>query len=58
MKTTRCIECNCEAVSHTVERHGRFEQNELTTFSCGARERKFTDREKSIGRIEFEGCTC
>lgn len=53
-----CMDCNCEAVSHQVERHNRHQISEEITFSCGARQRKFQDNESGQGSVEFEGCTC
>lgn len=57
-KSPTCIDCNCEALSHRVERHGRQLIMEEIIFSCGARQKESFTTNGHIGRIEFVGCNC
>jgi hypothetical protein len=57
-KNKTCIDFNCDAVSHTTERHGLQLTMEEITFSCGARQKESFSTNGNVGRVEFTGCTC
>lgn len=53
-----CMDCNCEAISHTTERHGRQLTIEQITFSCGATQKETFTTNGNVGKFEFNGCHC
>lgn len=54
----RCCDCRCEVASRSVKREGRHLTSMETIFSCGARQKDFTNTEAMIGSVELEGCCC
>ena len=57
-KNPTCIDCSSDAVSHTIERHGRKLIMEEINFSCGARQKETFTANGDVGKVEFLGCDC
>ena len=56
METLTCIDCNCGLLNRTVTCHGSALASSETVFACGARLREFTDHNRGMAKVWFDGC--